>query len=544
MRSTSKRMLLVLVAVTIFSTAAFATNIPLNNWSPAPYVSSAAPSKSGPRLNISANALSASFMPLAPCRVYDSRFFGPATQLAGGTSRTINVAAGTYPAGFTACTGIPSNAVAYSLNITVFGSTAAGSSYGFITAYATGTTRPVTSTMNFLLGSQTSNAAAVPVGTAGAIDIYTTTNTHFTLDINGYYTVNQLPGNGFASFASNGIGVQGTSSSNVGVYGFSTSYIGVLGSSTGYNGVWAQSTNHDGLYANGGRDGTYSQGVRYGLNAASTGTTVEVAGVYGAVASNVGDSAGVEGHDSSGVAFTGGALSGTAGVYGYGRSGVAGVTSSTGFAGVIGMRLTSPSALGAFGMLGYGTYGVYSNGNTGATGTKSFVEPHPTDPSKVIRYVSLEGNEAGTYFRGTARIVNGEAVIAVPESFKFVTDEEGLTIQVTPVGGAAVVWVASEDLDQIVLRSAKDVKVHYLVQGVRRAYKNWEVISDGPEYQPMSPDGKIPDYLNAEAKRRLIENGTYNPEGTVNMNTAERMGWAAKWRQEAEARAKAAEPAH
>jgi len=31
-----------------------------------------------------------------------------------------------------------------------------------------------------------------------------------------------------------------------------------------------------------------------------------------------------------------------------------------------------------------------------ATGTKNFIEPHPTDASKKIRYVSLEGPEAGS----------------------------------------------------------------------------------------------------------------------------------------------------
>lgn len=33
---------------------------------------------------------------------------------------------------------------------------------------------------------------------------------------------------------------------------------------------------------------------------------------------------------------------------------------------------------------------------------KNFVEPHPTDASQVIRYVSLEGPEAGTSMRPSA----------------------------------------------------------------------------------------------------------------------------------------------
>ncbi len=82
----------------------------------------------------------------------------------------------TYPSGFTNCgTSLPSTlgyAVAYSVNITTFGSTANGS-YGFLTAWPDGTTRPTTSTMNFVTGSQVSNAATIGL-TSGAFDVYTT----------------------------------------------------------------------------------------------------------------------------------------------------------------------------------------------------------------------------------------------------------------------------------------------------------------------------------------------------------------------------------
>ncbi|HXM75787.1 MAG TPA: hypothetical protein VN971_03355, partial [Thermoanaerobaculia bacterium] len=39
----------------------------------------------------------------------------------------------------------------------------------------------------------------------------------------------------------------------------------------------------------------------------------------------------------------------------------------------------------------------------------------------------------------------------------------------------------------------------------------------------------IPAYLTEEAKRRLIANGTYNPDGTVNMTTAEKAGFTKIW---------------
>ncbi len=51
-----------------------------------------------------------------------------------------------------------------------------------------------------------------------------------------------------------------------------------------------------------------------------------------------------------------------------------------------------------------------------------------------VRFVCLEGNESGTYFRGSSRLVGGRAVIDVPEEFRLVREPEGLTVQITPRG--------------------------------------------------------------------------------------------------------------
>src|SRR5206468_1084325 len=212
--------------------------------------------------------------------------------------------------------------------------------------------------------------------------------------------------------------------------------------------------------------------------------------------------------------------------------------------GVRGVLHGSTGSIVAQGYLGWNAgYAVFGAGDFGGTGAKYFVEPHPTDASKVVRYVSLEGPEPGTYFRGTARTVRGQAVIEVPESFRMVTDEEGLTVQLTPVGAAASMHIVSEDLNQIVVHSSKDVAFHYLVQGVRRAFKDFDPITKGSEFMPQSPDEAMPAYLTEEARRRLIANGTYNADGTVNMETAERLGWAKVWR-DREEQAKAAAAAN
>jgi hypothetical protein len=57
---------------------------------------------------------------------------------------------------------------------------------------------------------------------------------------------------------------------------------------------------------------------------------------------------------------------------------------------------------------------------------------------------------------------------------------------------------------------------------------------------PESADQKVPAYLTDEAKRRLIANGTYNADGTVNRTTAERLGWTKIWADRAAAAREAA----
>src|SRR5262249_21675769 len=169
-------------------------------------------------------------------------------------------------------------------------------------------------------------------------------------------------------------------------------------------------------------------------------------------------------------------------------------------------------------------------GTIGCAGcTKQFVDPHPTDPTMTIHYVSLEGPEAGTYFRGTARTVHGQAVIEVPDHFGWVTQEEGMTVQLTPVGELAMMAVISQDLSRIVVRSSKDVTFHYLVQGIRPAHRDFVPVVEGGEYAPESARDRLKEGWPAWTKRRLVENGTYNADGTVNLETAERVGWTKMW---------------
>jgi len=121
---------------------------------------------------------------------------------------------------------------------------------------------------------------------------------------------------------------------------------------------------------------------------------------------------------------------------------------------------------------------VQVNGNFSATGTKNFVQAHPTDPTREIVYVALEGGEAGTYVRGSGRLVNGKAVIALPEHFGLVTETPGLTVQLTSRGAWLQLYVVELDTTQLVVRETqgKSGAFDYLIHGVRRGYEQYEVI--------------------------------------------------------------------
>ena len=82
----------------------------------------------------------------------------------------------------------------------------------------------------------------------------------------------------------------------------------------------------------------------------------------------------------------------------------------------------------------------------------------------------------------------------------------------------------------------------FTVNGVRRAFRSWDPVVDGDEYTPRSPEDIMPAHLTEEARHRLIANGTYHEDGTVNLETAERLGWVAAWRED-EARSRAASEA-
>ena len=446
------------------------------------------------------------FVGIEPCRLVDTRQAGfPPTYgtpaLAAGVPRNFDLNSqpncpGAFP--------VPAGVEAYSLNFTV--TLAAGP--GHLKVFPQGGTDPGDiSTINYVAGQTIANAAIVPAGTNGGITVIAASGTHVIIDINGYFTDEYNLNVPFVV-----TGIFGIAPAAAAIVGINTAVIG---------------------------NGVYGQGGAFGF------------GVVGQIASDNHDAAGVFG--DTGFVNPDGPYN-AAGVRGEGRTGVLGISGHflNGGEGVTGTIVDGSGAEITYGSLGtsFGTdpsggsppWGVFSGTTIGAVGTKHFLEPHPSDPKLVISYISLEGPEAGTYFRGRAKFQNGMARIPVPEHFRFVTDPEGLTVQITPIGAMASFAVMKMDLNEIVVQASRNVEFSYLVQGVRATYKDTVPVQRTDVFMPRSAGSKLPLGLSPAQKRLLIQNGTYREDGTVNMETARRLGWDKVWEERSRPRPQPTEP--
>ena len=573
----TNRKILFLVSISVNVSSLLLASPAISNW-PAPAY------WSPPRVSHGVTTLSdvtnpVPFVGVTPCRVADTRgngftgAYGPPS-LAANTPRSFTI---------TGVCGIPVGAAAVSFNFAALNVGAGGD----LRVYPAGGSAPLVSTMNYNASTPNiANAAIVPLGTGGAITVLADATTiDLIIDVNGYYSSNFTDAGhqfvitssapGPAIFSVNisptcvgACGLLGETASTAGAVGVDGFAYGTTGANYGTRGISiSPTTGATGVYGHaqattgivygvqgisdsttGGAAGMYGQAT---VTAVGTGTTFGVVGVGG---SPTNDAAGVLGYDQARAQGGATGVLARAGVRGESGNGDGVTGISNAHIGVGGYLLTTAGAVTASGTLGStvgtafdsagGPWGVFASGNIGATGVKHFVEPDPNDPTRVIMYSSLEGPEVGTYFRGTAEVVNHQAIIQVPEDFRIVTDDNGLTVQLTPIGASSNIYVESRDLNRIVVRASRDVTFDYLVQGVRRAFKDFQPVRIGYEFMPRSPDDKLQPYLTEEARRRLIANGTYNPDGTVNMRTAERAGWTKIWAdREAQAKAEAARAA-
>lgn len=186
-------------------------DVPLRNWK--------VPATFSQQLTVQSNGVPtqpSTFVAIAPCRLLDTRdpngpYGGPMIPQSG--TRTLDVDSGP-------CSGIPANTAAYSLNVA-----AISTQPGHLRLWPTGGAMPNVSSVNYQANVVIANAAIVPTGTGGAINIYSGAPSNVIVDINGYFIETGAAGGPSLSAANNwtalntfssGISMNGTTIANVG----------------------------------------------------------------------------------------------------------------------------------------------------------------------------------------------------------------------------------------------------------------------------------------------------------------------------------------
>jgi len=189
---------------------------------------------------------------------------------------------------------------------------------------------------------------------------------------------------------------------------------------------------------------------------------------------------------------------------------------------------------------------VVVNGNLSVSGTlsagsKPFVQPHPTDPSKEVRYIAMEGPESTIFLRGTTNLVDGKAAIETPEYFRIVAGDEGITVQFTPRSSKSKGLAAVEvNRNSITIEELMDgtgtYEFDYFITAKRAGFEKHEPIQANKHFSANmktkdefeKPYSKTDDMTILVMRNLLISNGILTEEGTLNMEMARRLGWAVK----------------
>ena len=180
------------------------------------------------------------------------------------------------------------------------------------------------------------------------------------------------------------------------------------------------------------------------------------------------------------------------------------------------------------------------HGNLDVYGNKNFIQPHPTNPSKQIRFTAFEGPESGIYFRGSGQLVEGTAEVEVPEEFRLTAEDTELNVQITLRDPANGVYVESVSLDKIVVKELangrSDAQFDFFVSGIRKGFLEHETITENTCFRPENAGEAVSfgerytddSSANKAVKAILIENGTLTLNGELNLTLAQELGWLTK----------------
>ena len=87
--------------------------------------------------------------------------------------------------------------------------------------------------------------------------------------------------------------------------------------------------------------------------------------------------------------------------------------------------------------------------------SKSFLIKHPLEDNFALKYGSLEGPEHGVYYRGK---LENETKIILPNYWKYLIDEQTITVNLTPFGSSQNLYVKNISSSEITIGNANLLK--------------------------------------------------------------------------------------
>lgn len=169
-----------------------------------------------------------------------------------------------------------------------------------------------------------------------------------------------------------------------------------------------------------------------------------------------------------------------------------------------------------------------------------FVQPHPHDPGKEIVYIAMEAPESAIMIRGTARLVDGRAVIETPDYFRMVASSAGITVQFTPRSsrskGLAAVEVSKDKIVvEELFEGAGTYEFDYFITAKRAGFENHQPIqpnthfsADMKKKEEFEKQYAGNDMATTAMRNLLISNGILTEDGRLNMETVKKLGWTLK----------------
>lgn len=199
------------------------------------------------------------------------------------------------------------------------------------------------------------------------------------------------------------------------------------------------------------------------------------------------------------------------------------------------------------GTTGYGLYCTCSGASgtnyalLAGSGTKSWVNPHPKDPTKSIVYATVEADRDTAMLRGRAQLISGRVKVVFPEHFAMTASDlpqEPVHVVVTPRSsdskGIAVVSSDHKGFEAVELQGGDgNYEFDYVVTAARRGYEIHEAIQENEHYIPgeghqSNFHGDVQEYYDRQSeglKRIFRSNGLLDSDGKVNETLFKARNW-------------------